>query len=219
MTAPTPAPASPPTSAAGRPAAPAPARWPTGRVVLVVLGAPAALLGLALLTGGGALAIAAAGKDDGYLTAGYAPLHSDGYAVSVREIGVNVRGPDVATSRDLLGRVRVRATSGDAGTPLFIGLARRADVDRYLAGVANDEVLDFDVDPVHVDYGRHAGGAPATPPGGQSFWAASDAGTGTRQLVWDVAAGDWSIVVMNADASAGVDATVDVGASTPALRY
>ena len=202
----------------GGPRAPAPAPWSAGRIFLVVVGALGMLLGVGLLVAGGALAVAAQGRDDGYLTSGEAPLHSDGHAVDIRQIGVGVHGPDIATARDLLGRVRVRATSDDAGRPLFVGLAPRADVDRYLAGVRNDEVLDFDLDPYDVDYRQHAGGAPASRPGDQSFWTVSDAGTGTREVTWDVAPGDWAIVVMNADASAGVDATVDLGASTPALR-
>jgi hypothetical protein len=207
-----------PTSPAVGPRAPAPAPWSAGRIVVVVLGALGVLAGLVLLVAGGALAFAGLGRDDGYLTAGDAPLHSNAYAIDVREIGVSVDGPDVAASRDLLGRVRIRATGDDPATPLFVGIAPRADVDRYLTGVRHDEVLDFDVDPFDVSYRQHAGNAPATPPGDQSFWTVSDSGAGTRELVWDVAPGEWSIVVMNADASAGVDAAVGVGASLPVLR-
>ena len=36
-------------------------------------------------------------------------------------------------------------------------------------------------------------------------------------LTWDIADGDWSVVVMNADGSAGVDARVSAGAKLPWL--
>jgi hypothetical protein len=216
MTA-TPTPAHPTSSPVGRPPATVAARWSAARVVAVVLGALGAVLGLSLLVAGGAL-VAAGGKDNGYLTDGEATLRSQGYAVTVREIGVPGSIPDFVADSGELGQVRVRAASEAAGTPLFVGIAPRADLDRYLTGVDNDELRDFEVDPFRADYRRHAGGPPATPPGEQPFWTVSDAGTGSREIRWDVAPGDWAVVVMNADASVGVDATVDVGASVPVLR-
>jgi hypothetical protein len=211
----TPTPARPSSGTAGRPTAASP--WSGSRIVALVLGVLGAVVGLLLLVTGAAL-VAASGEDNGYLTDGEATLRSAGYAVTVSEIGVNGSVPDFVTDRGELGQVRVRAASEDAKTPLFVGIARRADVDRYLAGVANDEVRDFEVDPFRVDYRRNTGGAPNTRPGDQSFWAASNAGTGSRELQWDIAPGEWAFVVMNADASAGVDAAVDVGATVPALR-
>jgi hypothetical protein len=209
-----------PTSPAiGRPPAPSPARWTPARILVVVLGALGVLTGLALLVAGGALTVAAAGQDDGYLTDPDAPLHSTGHAVTVREVGVNASVPGVVADRDLLGRVRIRAAGDDPGRPLFVGIGSRADVDRYLAGVGHDEMRDVDLDPFDVSYRRHAGGPPATPPGDQGFWTVSDAGTGTREVLWDVTPGEWAVVVMNADGSAGVDATVGVDASVPVLRF
>ena len=209
-----------PTSpAVRRPPAPPPARWSPARILVVVLGALGGLTGLALLVAGGALTIAAAGRDDGYLAGADAPVHSAGHAVTVREIGVNASVPDVVADRDLLGRVRIRATADDPGRPLFVGIGSRAEVDRYLAGVGHDEMRDFDLDPFDAGYRHHAGGPPATPPGDQGLWTLSDAGTGTREVRWDVTPGDWAVVVMNADGSAGVGATVGVGASLPVLRF
>jgi hypothetical protein len=201
-----------------QPPAPARASWGTWRTVLVVLGGLAALLGIGLFLAGSALAVTTFTRDDdGYISSGEAPLRTDSHALTVREIGIAVNGPDIAASRDLLGRVRVQATSTRSGTPLFVGLARQADVERYLTGVGNDVVTDFDLSPFDPSYQRQEGGAPATPPGEQTFWAVADSGTGTNELVWNVAPGDWAIVVMNADGSAGVDADVSVGASLPVL--
>src|SRR5581483_9770430 len=46
---------------------------------------------------------------------------------------------------------------------------------------------------------------------------ASTAGTGTQELMWPSEGGRWTIVVMNADARAGVTADVSVGAKTGIL--
>ncbi len=190
-----------------------------GRIVAIVLGAVLCLIALGLLAGGAALAAAAHSRDSaGFVTSGPAPIDSDAYAVVVPGIGVNVRGPDVAYARDLLGSVRIRATADDPNQAVFLGLARTRDVDAYLGGVGRDEVRDLDVDPVRTDYTNRAGAAPAAPPGEQAFWEVSDAGTGTRAVEWKLATGDWTVVVMNADGSAGVHADVDVGGALPVLR-
>jgi hypothetical protein len=199
----------------------APARRPLtgGQVAMIVIGAILALLGLGLLAGGAAVAAAAHSRDSaGFVTSGAAPVDSAAYAVAVPGIGVDVRGPDEAYARDLLGIVRIRATSDDPAKPVFLGLAPTGDVDGYLRGVGHDDVRDIDVDPARVDYTAHSGGGPASPPGEQTFWERSDAGTGTRTVSWQLATGDWTVVVMNADGTAGVHADLDLGGTLPVLR-
>ena len=190
-----------------------------GRIVTVVLGSLLTLVALGLLAVGGAVAYAGHSRDAaGFVTSGPAPVESDAYAVVVRGVGVDLRGPDQAYARDLLGTIRIRATGDDPGRAVFLGLARTADVDGYLRGVGHDEVRDIDVDPARVDYTDRAGGAPTSPPSEQTFWERSAAGTGTRTIDWQVSGGDWTVVVMNADGSAGVHADVDLGGTLPVLR-
>ena len=190
-----------------------------GRIVTVVLGSLLTLVALGLLAVGGAVAYAGHSRDAaGFVTSGPAPVDSDAYAVVVRSVGVDLRGPDQAYARDLLGTVRIRATGDDANKAVFLGLARTEDVDAYLRGVGHDEVRDIDADPVRTNYTNRAGGAPSSPPGEQTFWDRSDAGTGTRTVDWQVASGNWTVVVMNADGTAGVHADVDLGGTLPVLR-
>ena len=110
--------------------------------------------------------------------------------------------------------VRFKVRSDDA-KPVFVGVARTRDVDAYLDRSAHATLTDFDVDPFVADY-RTTGGltAPAAP-GTQPIWAAKATGTGTQTLTWDAEDGDWSVVVMNADGSAGVDTDISVGAEVP----
>jgi hypothetical protein len=199
----------------------APGRRPLsgGQIAMIVIGSVLALLGLGLLAAGAAVAAAGHSRDSaGFVTSGRAPVDTDQYALAVPGIGVDVRGPDQVYARDLLGTIRIRATSDDPAKPVFVGLAPSRDVDGYLGGVGHDDVRDIDVDPTRVDYTAHAGEAPASPPGEQTFWERSDSGTGTRTLTWQLATGDWTLVVMNADGSAGVHADLDLGGTLPVLR-
>ena len=68
-------------------------------------------------------------------------------------------------------------------------------------------------------YIRHAGTVPTTPPGQVTFWAVKASGPGTQTLTWTPASGDWTVVVMNPDASPGVSVRADVGATVPALTW
>lgn len=105
--------------------------------------------------------------------------------------------------------------SRDASKPVFVGIARKRDVDAYLAGVDRAVVTNLDFDPFSVRYARHAGAKSPGLPASQGFWVASTQGTGTKSLTWDVSSGTWSVVVMNADGSPGVDAEISAGASVP----
>lgn len=114
-----------------------------------------------------------------------------------------------------LGEIRFGLESRNAETPLFIGIGPAGDVARYLDGVGHAEVSDFDSDGFVVNYLPHPGGEPATDPAVQTFWVASDTGTGPRTLTWNIADGNWSILIMNADRTPGVDTDATVGATLP----
>ena len=130
---------------------------------------------------------------------------------------VDVTGPDAFYGGDALGDVRFQVAPAAPGGSLFVGIARADDVAAYLNQVRHDEVRDFDAGPFTVTYGRHQGGAPSTDPAAQTFWAASDAGPGPRTVTWPIRAGDWAVVIMNSDASAGIQVDVSTGARTPVL--
>lgn len=189
--------------------------WSGGRTALVVVGGVVAVLGAGNLVAGGAVALWSDQQRDGndYYTAGPATLSTDTYALVTPDLDVNANGPDVFYGQDLLGDLRLEATSAE--TPLFLGIGPSDDVAAYLDGVAHDEIDDVEVDPFAVSLTAREGGEPPSTPTAQDFWVASDSGAGARTLEWDVADGDWSVVVMNADASAGIDAEVSAGATLP----
>lgn len=189
-----------------------PAGWTAGRVVAVVLGSVLMLAGTGPLLGGGTLLWAdlALRDSDGYLGTSFW-AHTPGYAVSSGTVQVDVVGvgwPDV------LGDVRLRVEHAQA--PAFIGIARSADADRYLDGVAQTTVDQVGDQPGEWVY--HAGRAPEVAPTQAGIWVASASGSAPRSVSWPAGPGDWTVVVMNADGTSPVDADLEIEGTVPALR-
>jgi hypothetical protein len=181
--------------------------WTAGRVIAMVFASIGGLIGLALLVGGIAVlgAYAFGRDDDGYFNSDRKQLNSATYAITTEDIDLGVDETDWAPD-EVLGKVRVQV-EGDK--PVFIGIGPDDDVDRYLAGVGHDELIDFHGDDPELD--RHEGRAPRTRPGEQDFWVAESEGPGEQALTWDAEFGRWTAVVMNADAARGIDVEADAG--------
>lgn len=144
---------------------------------------------------------------EGFLSTPTKTFTTQSYALTsptVGEITINPAGLqnlpfDIATVR-----LNVTSTSSD----VFIGIAPKAELDQYLAGVERSEITGLQYFPFKVEYRHFPGTKAQAPPAEQSFWAASASGPGTQEIQWSVAPGDWGVVVMNADASS--DVTVDL---------
>jgi hypothetical protein len=163
------------------------------------------LLALLLLATGGAGLWARYGTSDhGWIASG-----THRYATSGRAIVSGSLDAD-GIPNWLVAKARVTASSED-GRPLFVGVARRGDVDRYLANVAHSTVEDVDFAPFKPTYSSVGGTAVPASPAAQSFWVRSNAGTDSKKLSWNLRNGSWRIVVMNADGSPNVVTDAKVG--------
>ena len=187
------------------------------RIIALVLGSLGALAAGAVLVSGAALGAAYAAQRDGdYLDVTLDRLSSDTAAITAERIDLRT---EPGTPRWLIDAietdVRLRVTAADASAPLFVGIAPEADVDRYLAGVAHDEIRD--VDDLEARFDRRTGSNVASPPADETFWEAATNGVGTQELEWEASAGRWAVVVMNADGSPGVVADANVGIRSDAL--
>jgi hypothetical protein len=159
-----------------------------------------ATVGSVLALGGGG--ILALGGSDGTFRTGHNDVSTSTSAL-VSEVA-KIDGTREVT--DALGKpsVRINAEAANGnGKGVFVGVGRKADVDRYLAGAQIDRVTDFDTDPFVLDKTRVNGTAMPKPPATQSFWVARSSGS-TANLDWKVRDGDYRVVVMNADGSRGV---------------
>ena len=130
------------------------------------------------------------------------------------DLFIDTDGAGWFLDRNRYGEIRLEVSSGK---PVFVGIARSRDVAAYLRGTQHDLVRDVSYSPFDADYRRVAGDERPPRPAAQGFWAASASGTGTQAVAWDVEDGDGSVVVMNADASRGVDADAKAGAELPFL--
>jgi hypothetical protein len=184
----------------------------------VVVGSVMLLLGLGLLTSGtGALVVDRAARDDGFVTSPQRTFTSAAYAVVSERFTVNAAGVDRSLPEMVLGRARVRAT--DIGSdPVFVGVAATADVQRYLRGVPHTVFADIGDTGNPVSTDRRGVRAPA-PPASQPMWVARSSGPGTQAVTWTPEDGDWTVVVMNSDRSAGVDVMADAAAELPGLKW
>ncbi len=181
------------------------------RILRVVFGM------LGLLVGAAAIAGAITGfsedrdADDFFVSDGHRFERS---SFAIASDGVDVLADAPGWVADLVTDpvdVRVRGSSND-GSDIFLGIAASDDVEAYLANVAYDEVERIEFEGAAIDYVHHAGTSTAGAPGAQALWVISVEGSGIQTLDWSVEQGEWTVVVMNADGSAGVDANLLLGA-------
>ena len=201
MTDPTPAPAVPPVSPT-----------PVGRILMIVAGAFIVLVAGAVVLAGVALTWAHATQrdDDGYFSTSSERLDTATPVIISDELDLGVSPSDTRWfDAGDLATVRIDV-EGVGDSPAFVGIGPAADVAAYLDGVAQAQIEDIEVDPFRVEYQFREGADQADPPTEQDFWVAQ--GTDGEPLVWDLESGDWVVVVMNADGSAGVSVDAAVAA-------
>ncbi len=203
-------PVSPTTPSSGR------RRVPIGSIVLIVAGSILAVIALAPLLGGGFLLWANGTQrdDDGYFTTSTERFETTTPAITSERIdlGSDRSRPGGVRFGDTTVRLQVRSTGEQ---PAFVGIARQADVDRYLSGVAHAQLKDVGVRPFAARYRYVDGRSSAPPPSEESIWVASAEGTGLQSLDWKLESGRWALVVMNADGSSGVSVDASAGAKAP----
>lgn len=187
-------------------------------IALIVTGTLASLIAAGLLAGGGVALWGNAQKDsDGYLSTDTHRFEAGTRALATENMDIDLDGADWVMDTGDLGKVRLQVESRD-DKPVFVGIARSSEVDDYLAGVSHSTVTDIDTWPFGAEYDDHAGHRRPVAPAESRIWDASQQGSGKQTLNWEIRDGDWSVVVMNADGSRGVDADVSTGAKVPFLN-
>jgi len=184
--------------------------WTTSRIIALAAGSVLLLISLTLIAGGGTLAWADTGQlRSGYLTTAATTYSTSGYALASDPIELPGGWRWLSLFVD---RVRIRISSPDPSRPFFAGVASAGAVERYLGGVSYTTVGGRDVT------GHPGAGIPAAPATALP-WAARTQGTGSLTLTWEVRPGDWTVVVMNQDASPGLTVRAEAGLSALALPW
>lgn len=182
-----------------------------GRIVALVIGCLIGVIGLGVLAGGlvGTVAHATARDDDGFFRADAADLTTSTAGFASESVDLN-RNVGWMTDRGDLATVSLSVQPGSSGKEIFTGIGPSADVAAYLSGVAYERLVDFSSS-TDITLERQEGDASASPPGEQTFWVVETTTATAEPLTWTVESGDWTAVIMNADGSSGVDASVEVG--------
>jgi hypothetical protein len=184
------------------------------KIFAVILGIVFALAGLASVTSGGLLLGVYRTHTDpsGFFNSPNQDVGSYGFALTVPNINATL-GPRWENWISSRARLTVRVTGKSlTPAPVFIGVGPTARVSKYLAGVTHDKVTSIDWVAGSVQYSHIDGTTLPSAPDTQSFWLAKAQGSGTQTLEWQPKTGDWTVVIMNADASPPVAATMSVGA-------
>lgn len=176
------------------------------RMFGIIVGSLSGLAAVMLLVAGGGLlwAVDAHTDDDGYFG-----TKSHLYSTTTRAIATHDVDLDDLPGR--AGSLRIRPEG-----PVFVGIAKRSDVQAYLAGVDRDEIENVDFFPFKIGYDRFPGRRAPAAPASQDIWVAT--GTAGKPLQWHVQEGDWSVVAMNRDGSPGVSFDAKVEAKVPILH-
>jgi hypothetical protein len=187
------------------------------RIFMVVTGLLAGLLSIGLI-GLGALALWGDSETDerGYLNTDSERFAAPTRALATENLDLDMDGVESILDAGDLDELQLEVTP-ESGKPVFVGVARTDAVSAYLRSVAHTTVTDISSDPFEVSYEQHAGERRPAAPAGRSIWAASAQGDGAQRLSWDLEEGDWSVVVMNADGSSGVEANISAGAKAAFL--
>lgn len=191
--------------------------WTTGRVVSVVVGSVLALAAMGLISGGATLLwVDRAERDgEGYVTVSDT-YTTTGYAIASDRIELRGTPADWDAASDFLGDVRIRVDAAGE-QPVFVGIAPSREVADYLAGTEYATVRGMDSE--SGDLSLQNGGPLPTPPTAQDFWVAQSSGPGTQSISFPAGSGDWTVVVANADGSAGVNVRAEAGATIPGLFW
>jgi hypothetical protein len=187
-----------------------------GRIVMTIVGVLLAMLGLAVaMSGGGLLWLNAQRDAGGYLNSPTFELRSDGRAITGED--ALFLEPDPGTDYlPWVDQLEVRIEVPAAASEVFVGLADADEVDRYLDGVAHEEVTDL-LPGADSRTRPVPGERVPEPPAEALAWSASAEGAAPTTLTWRPEPGRWSVVVMNADADPGVEVDVRAGVRTGSL--
>lgn len=188
------------------------------RIVAIVVGSLAALVAAVLLAAGGTMIWAHATQRNaaGYYMTPSQSLRTSGYALTGQaDLGARAAESDWVPLHPL-GTVRIKAHAVGSSA-VFIGIARRSAVDRFLAGVAHTHVTSLSYGPFTTRTEQISGTRVPLPPASEAIWVASTQGRGDQSVTWPSEQGRWAAVVMNANGRPGVVVDVAAGVKTGVL--
>ncbi len=179
---------------------------------MIVIGSIVTALAGPQLAGAAVLATAVSvGGSEGFISAPAVRVQTPSSAIVTPSIDLDVDLGDVVAPD-----IRVAVTAGREGDDvIFVGIGPSDAVDQYFEGVAIAELRGVSGSPPRIQVRELSGSAAEDPPMDQSFWVASESGPGAQTITWVLEPGDWTLVIMNADASPGIESSLRLGVEAP----
>jgi len=153
--------------------------------------------------------------DEGFYSIWDLEIEKDASAIVVSPEGIEL-SPGRSLG-DTMATFKVKASNNDSSERLFMGLAHEFDVEKYLGDIEYVEIEDLYVFPVRVKCSSHPGGSNPETPGSQKFWAESISGAGVQTVVWSLEPDRNWLVIMNEDATSGIDINITFNTMTPLI--
>ena len=178
-----------------------------GRLVFGLLGF---LVGVAAISG--SLSILLDDRDaDDFFVSNEHTIARTSHAVISEDVDVLTDAPGWMAGW-LTDPVDIRVSGSSSSGDIFLGIAETGALAGYLSGVNHDVVTSIDLNGDDIEYTTNAGLAAPALPADQTIWEAQVTGPGEQVLDWSLETGNWSVAVMNADATSGIDTTMVFGA-------
>jgi predicted RNA-binding Zn-ribbon protein involved in translation (DUF1610 family) len=202
-----------------------------GQVIALLLGGFLILISIPILFGGGAVMGVSGIFDQG---GGFIGVNNIDFETGTRVLiakSMDIEGLDYddfdgpprwlwePTIGDLV-KIKIEAESND-GKPVFIGIIRESDALEYFGDVEYDYITDFHMENPrsrpYISYRKHSGVDVTFEPADLDIWVEEVHGNGEQTMVWEPEVGDYWLVIMNEDASAGVDMETGLSVRVPIL--
>ena len=202
-----------------------------GQAIAVLLGGFLILISIPILFGGGAVMGVSGIFDQG---GGYIGVDNIDFETSTQVLigkSMDIEGLDYddfdGPPRWLwepqigdLVKIKIKAESND-GKPVFIGIIKEQDGLEYFGDVEYDYITDFQMENPrsrpYITYRKHSGDEVTFEPADLDIWVDDVHGYGEQTLIWEPEVGDYWLVIMNEDASAGVDMETGLSVRVPIL--
>ncbi len=161
--------------------------------------------------------------EDGYIVSKTKTIQVPSYGIVVDELDFEI---DQAAWRFFQRQggflsLKMTTESNSPTNEIFVGVAPYAEAYSYIDPMEYHEVMDIDMswEPGNKQsetvYVLHPGEAPATPPTEQDFWIVQASSAGEQTISWEPEAGNYYVVLMNADGSEGLAADIKLGVQVP----
>jgi hypothetical protein len=207
--------------------------WNAGKTVAVLLGGFLLFVGIPILFGGGALmgVTSFLNQGGGYIGIEGIDVTTGTQALVARELDIGdiiiddvdrspprwLWDPDI---EDFVS-FRVKAESND-GKPVFIGIIPQHEAFNYLGSAEYDQLTQFVMEDLtrrrpYIEYRHHQGEEITVSPTDLDIWVAESNGIGTQTLTWSPKPGEYWLVIMNSDASPGVNVELGISVKIPIL--